>query len=303
MDLFQDADQPAADEAAEEPTPERVAVTTPAIQRSRPSTLRALIAASLLSATLASASTFALFSLTADHASPGTAASSATPNAAAAVTGALSDGSDLTAVVAVARLSVVTITTQGSSTFSPFSVPASGVGSGIVLTTDGYILTNRHVIEGSDSLTVELADGRQFDGTVVTISQTDDLALVKIAATGLTPARIGDSTTLQVGETAIAIGSPLGTYTETVTKGIVSAIGRTITLRDELTGRPTTLKDLVQTDAAINPGNSGGPLLDAAGNVIAINTAVSTQAQGLGFAIPIAAARSLIDQALGAPTS
>jgi putative serine protease PepD len=287
MDHFQDAEQPAA--------------PTRQIRRPRTSPLRSLAAAALLSATLASASTFALFSLTADH--PTATGSSATPDAAVAVAGSGSGGADLTAVVAAARPSVVTITTQGASSLSPFAVPASGVGSGIVLTADGYILTNRHVVEGSASLSVELADERQFDGSVVTISQTDDLALVKIVATGLTPARIGDSTKLQVGETAIAIGSPLGTYTETVTKGIVSAIGRTITLRDEVTGRPTTLKDLIQTDAAINPGNSGGPLLDAAGYVIAVNTAVSTTAQGLGFAIPIAAARSLIDQALGAATS
>jgi serine protease Do len=100
-----------------------------------------------------------------------------------------------------------------------------------------------------------------------------------------------------VGETAIAIGSPLGTYTETVTRGIVSGLGRTITVQDDATGRPTTLNGLIQTDAAINPGNSGGPLLDATGAVIGINTAVSTTAQGLGFAIPIADAASLISRA------
>ncbi|MFI5255106.1 MAG: S1C family serine protease [Candidatus Limnocylindrales bacterium] len=266
-----------------------------------------ILAVALLSATLASASTFALFSLTADHGAttPATTptAVTATPNAAAVVTGSTSPDGDLTAVVAQAEPSVVTITTQGTTSFSPYAVPATGVGSGIILTSNGYILTNRHVIEGGGSLTVQLADGRQFDGTVVTISKTDDLALVKIQATGLTPAKIGDSANLQVGATALAIGSPLGTYTETVTKGIISATGRTITLRDETTGRPVTLSNLIQTDAAINPGNSGGPLLNAAGQVIGINTAVSSSAQGLGFAIPIDAAKTLIDQALGAPAS
>jgi putative serine protease PepD len=293
-----------ASSTAESPAGERTIAPTATPREARPARtwrLGWLIAAAVRSATLASASTYALFSLTADHGSPTAAVTSATPNAAAAVTGSVSDAADLTAVVAAARLSVVTITTQASGALSPFSVPTAGVGSGIVLTADGYILTNRHVVQGSGSLTVELADGRQFDGTVVTVSQTDDLALVKIPATGLTPARIGDSANLKVGETALAIGSPLGTYTETVTKGIISAMGRTITLRDELTGRPTTLKDLIQTDAAINPGNSGGPLLDASGRVIGVNTAVSTAAQGLGFAIPISAARTLIDQALGAP--
>ncbi|MGH2407763.1 MAG: S1C family serine protease [Candidatus Limnocylindrales bacterium] len=263
-----------------------------------------LVGTALLAASLASASTYALISATLEHPAPATVAAG-TPNAAAvtAATGATGAATDITAVVAGARLSVVTITTQGGTSLSPFSVPSAGVGSGIVLTADGYILTNRHVVEGSGSLSVELADGRQFDGTVVTISQTDDLALVKITATGLTPARISDSATLQVGATALAIGSPLGTFTETVTRGIISATGRTITLRDEVTGRPVTLKNLIQTDAAINPGNSGGPLLDSAGEVVGVNTAVSTSAQGLGFAIPIAAARTLIDQALGSPAS
>ena len=122
-------------------------------------------------------------------------------------------------------------------------------------------------------------------------SSTDnDLALIKIDATGLAAATIGDSSTLQVGQTAIAIGSPLGTYTETVTQGIISATGRDITVTDEQTGRPTQLHDLLQTDAAINPGNSGGPLLNASGAVIGINTAVAASAEGLGFAIPISAA-------------
>jgi serine protease Do len=106
-----------------------------------------------------------------------------------------------------------------------------------------------------------------------------------------------------VGETTIAIGSPLGTFTESVTKGILSATGRTITVRDEATNRPVTLTGLLQTDAAINPGNSGGPLLDQTGKVIGINTAVSTDAQGLGFAIPIADAAALIGLAAGAPVS
>ena len=203
-------------------------------------------------------------------------------------------------MVAAVRDSVVTITSQGVSSRGLLSIPSTGVGSGIVLTSNGYILTNRHVVEGaSQSLSVELADGRQFDATVVKISSDQDLALIKINATGLTAAKIGDASKLQVGETAIAIGSPLGTFTESVTRGIISATGRTITVQDEATGQPETLKGLLQTDAAINPGNSGGPLLDASGAVIGINTAVSTQAEGLGFAIPISAASSLIAQATG----
>ncbi len=229
----------------------------------------------------------------------------ATPIPAQAVGTATSTGTttvqarDLTDVVAAARLSVVTIYADGLSAdqFSPFGQPVSGVGSGIILTGDGYILTNRHVVEGSSTLSVELESGATYPATIVDQASDQDLAVVKIDMTGLSAARIGDSTGIQVGQTAIAIGSPLGTYTETVTRGIVSGLGREITVRDEQTGRPTTLTGLIQTDAAINPGNSGGPLLDATGAVIGVNTAVSTSAQGLGFAIPIAEAAALISRA------
>jgi S1-C subfamily serine protease len=114
---------------------------------------------------------------------------------------------------------------------------------------------------------------------------------------GQAAATIGDSGSLQVGQVAIAIGSPLGTYTETVTKGIVSGLNRDITVSDELTRSETALHGLIQTDAAINPGNSGGPLLDSAGQVIGIDTAVASSAEGLGFAIPISAAADLIQVA------
>jgi S1-C subfamily serine protease len=199
----------------------------------------------------------------------------------------------------------VTITADGSSTrgLSPFSIPTTGVGSGIIVSADGYILTNRHVIEDSSSLTIALFDGRELSGTVVAVSEETDLALVKVDATGLAAATIGDSGGIDVGQTAIAIGSPLGTYTETVTKGIISGTNRDITVTDERTGRPTRLTGLIQTDAAINPGNSGGPLLDATGAVVGVNTAVATSAEGLGFAIPISAAADLIAQAGAAATN
>jgi serine protease Do len=207
---------------------------------------------------------------------------------------------DLTAVVASAKQSVVTITADGMTTngFSPFGTPTRGVGSGIILTPNGYILTNRHVVANSQTLTVELETGQQLVARVIEISQTNDLALIKVDATGLSAAHIADSASLQVGQTAIAIGSPLGTYTETVTRGIVSGLGREISVQDEATGKVVNLKNLIQTDAAINPGNSGGPLLDATGHVIGMNTAVSVTAQGLGFAIPINDASALINKAL-----
>jgi S1-C subfamily serine protease len=238
----------------------------------------------------------------------GTAAPTPAPAAANSVTTSTGSNStapapDLPSVVAAVRDSVVTITSQGISGRGLFQIPATGVGSGIILTSDGYILTNKHVVAGSQSLSVELADEETFPATVVEEAPDTDLALVKVEAHGLKPAVIGDDSTIQVGETVVAIGSPLGTFTETVTKGILSATGRTITVQDEQTGRPETLTGLLQTDAAINPGNSGGPLLDASGKVIGVNTAVSQGAEGLGFAIPISAARALIAKATGSPAS
>ncbi len=226
------------------------------------------------------------------------APSAAAPAETAATSTTTIRTTDITAIVAAAQQSVVTITADGVSANGFNFGTTQGIGSGLILTANGYILTNRHVVEGSQTLTVAIENGKEYPATVVQIANDNDLALIKIDATGLSPARVADSSKIQVGETALAIGSPLGTYTETVTRGIVSGLGRTVTVRDDVTGRPTTLKNLIQTDAAINPGNSGGPLLDSTGSVIGLNTAVSTNAQGLGFAIPINDAKSLIDKAI-----
>ena len=255
--------------------------------------LAGLLGVSLLSAVLASTGTAAFLASTAAPA----AAPAATANTRAVDTAP--DAEDITAVVATARKSVVTITSNGVTTNGPFTVPSTGVGTGVILTANGYILTNRHVVDDSQSLSVTLMSGQELPATIVRISDTTDLALIKVDATGLPAATIGDSGSLQVGQTAIAIGSPLGTYTETVTRGIVSGLDREITVTDQSTRRQSTLKGLIQTDAAINPGNSGGPLLDAAGQVIGLNTAVATSAEGLGFAIPIGAAKDLIGLASG----
>ena len=255
--------------------------------------LAGLLGASLLSAVLASTGTAAVLTATS---SPAT---SPAPTANTRAVNTAQDAEDITAVVATARKSVVTITADGLTSNGPFSVPTTGVGSGLILTSNGYILTNRHVVEGSRTLTVTLMNGRDLPASVVRISDTTDLALIKVDASALPAAIIGDSDSIQVGQTAIAIGSPLGTFTETVTRGVVSGLDREITVTDESTRRQSTLKGLIQTDAAINPGNSGGPLLDAAGQVIGLNTAVATSAEGLGFAIPIGAARDLIGLATG----
>jgi S1-C subfamily serine protease len=261
-----------------------------------------VVAAAVLSALLASGSTVAIVSLVRPSPAAPVVPPAPTANAAVTTSGGTTtvQQEDITAVVASARDSVVTLTSQISNARGPFGGTATGVGTGIVLTADGFALTNRHVVEGSTSLTATMADGTEYAATVVTVSDTQDLALVKIDATGLRPATIGSSAGIQVGQTAIAIGSPLGTYTETVTKGIVSALDRTITVQDDQTGRPVTLNGLIQTDAAINPGNSGGPLLNAEGQVVGVNTATASSAEGLGFAIPIDEAASLIAQAKAA---
>jgi serine protease Do len=287
------------------PAPRQVAPTAPAApaRSSRSGRAGSILAVSLLSAVLAAGGTAALVTGPLATSTGSGVSGSPTAGAVTVATGsgasASSEAADLADVVAAVRDSVVTITSKGFSSRGSAQIPSTGVGSGIILTAGGYILTNRHVTEGSQSLTVELADGRQFDATIVQQSDAQDLALIRIDAPGLTPAVIGDSSSLKVGQTAIAIGSPLGTFTETVTRGIISGTGRTITVADEATGRPVTMTGLLQTDAAINPGNSGGPLLDASGAVVGVNTAVSAEAEGLGFAIPISAAAPLIAEATG----
>ena len=185
---------------------------------------------------------------------------------------------------------------SGSQGASPYGLPAGqtpvGVGSGVIFNANGWILTNHHVVADSGTLTVQLSDGRSFPATVYGTDTLTDLAIVKIDATGLPTATLGDSSALKVGQLAIAVGDPLGEYPGTVTTGVVSGLGRSIS---DSTG---SLGDLIQTDAAINPGNSGGPLVDENGAVIGIDTALAGSAQGIGFAIPINVARPLTEQAL-----
>lgn len=258
---------------------------------------RSILAAAALSAVLASASTYALITVAVPRQ---TAAPVATTGGASSAQLAVSNPTlDVTVAIARAQASVVTITTDSSVTrgFTGQTVPVTGVGSGIVLTANGLILTNNHVISGAQTLTVEVQDGRTFNATVVAADAAHDLAVIKADATGLTPATLADSSTLQVGQAVFAIGSPLGQYTESVTSGIVSALDRTIDVGNEQGFGSTSLSGLIQTDAAINPGNSGGPIIDTRGQVVAISTATSTTSQGLGFAIPIDAAKALITQA------
>jgi len=265
-----------------------------------------MLGVAVLAALLSSVATFSLLS-----AVGGAAPVSVSPTSGAGLTAVASGqpaaqpvvssdaGTSLTAVVARAKNSVVTITSQGSAgnRFSPFSIPTTGVGSGIVVSANGLILTNYHVVEGAAQLTVTTADGRDIPATVVETDEVHDIAVIRASASDLTAATLGDSAQIQVGQTVLAIGSPLGEYTETVTRGIVSALDRDITVADELTGAGKQLSGLIQTDAAINPGNSGGPLINEQGEVVGMNAAVSQSAEGIGFAIPINEAKSLIDKA------
>jgi S1-C subfamily serine protease len=202
-------------------------------------------------------------------------------------------------VANMAKPAVVTITTTGLTGYGPFSMPTTGAGSGFIVSSDGLVLTNYHVVMDSQSLTVDLQDGRQLEAQVISTDRTNDLALVKIQATGLSTLELGDSDAVQVGQLAIAIGSPLGTFTDSVTQGIVSGLDRDITLGDRVSNFTEDLTGLIQTDAAINPGNSGGPLLDASGRVVGIITASSNSAQEMGFAVPINRAKALIEAATG----
>lgn len=166
-----------------------------------------------------------------------------------------------------------------------------GTGSGFILSEDGKLLTNAHVVAGADEVKVTLKDGRQFDGKVLGSDPLTDVAVVKIEALNLPAVKIGNSQALVPGQWAIAIGNPLG-LDNTVTVGIISATGRS----SEEVGIPDKRVRFIQTDAAINPGNSGGPLLNEGGEVIGVNTAIRANAQGLGFAIPIETAKRIADE-------
>ncbi len=207
------------------------------------------------------------------------------------------------AVVEKVADSVVSITTQ-TAQYDWFGRQgiASGAGSGVVVTADGYILTNNHVIDGADSVFVTTTNDEQYEAKVVATQPEVDLALIKITDEDvqLEPAEMGSSDDLQVGEDVYAVGNALGQYPNSVTKGIVSGLGRPITaVSSGLRGDLQEFENLIQTDAAINSGNSGGPLVNTEGQVVGINTAVAGQAQNIGFSVPIDKARELLEEAKG----
>ncbi len=174
---------------------------------------------------------------------------------------------------------------------------AQGAGTGMIVTSDGLILTNRHVVDDAKAnYTVITNDGKSYPAKVVSKDSVNDVAFVRIAATGLPVIKLGDSGVVKVGQRVVAIGNALGQYQNTVTDGIISGLSRGVVAGDGTGagGNAEVLQNLLQTDAAINPGNSGGPLVNLDGQVVGINTAVAGQAQNIGFAIPINEAKPLI---------
>jgi S1-C subfamily serine protease len=202
--------------------------------------------------------------------------------------------------------SVVTVTTRTQSIPTIFGQSASqrGVGTGFVVRSDGFILTNEHVVENAETITVTLPNGRDLPARVVASDHDHDLAVLKVDATGLTAVSLGDSSKLVVGERVVAIGYALDlSGGPTVTSGVISSLQRTIEVQDSNGGPGSTTRtyrDVIQTDAALNPGNSGGPLVTLDGRVVGIDVAGSSQAENIGFAVAVNAAKALIIQALTA---
>ncbi len=208
------------------------------------------------------------------------------------------EGSVADTVEKVSESVVSILTSVVSTSYFGQSYTSEAAGTGIIVTEDGYILTNKHVIEGAKSISVVLNDGTSYkDVEVAAVDPLNDVAFLKVAdVSGLKAATLGDSKTVSVGQQVIAIGNALGQYQNSVTSGIISGTGRSLTATDSTGSMSEQLSDMIQTDAAINSGNSGGPLVNAAGEVIGINTATSSTAENMGFAIPISSVKGMLTQ-------
>lgn len=204
--------------------------------------------------------------------------------------------SSISGVATKVSPSVVSIVTSVTTNSMFGAAQQQAAGTGIIVSGDGYVLTNYHVIDGASSIHIVRDDGTSYDSVrLVGRDPLNDVAYLKINdATGLTAAAFGDSSTVRVGQQVVAIGNALGQYQNTVSSGIISGKGRPIAASSESGDSSESLTDLLQTDAAINPGNSGGPLLNFSGQVIGMNTAVASEAEGIGFAIPINAVKGTL---------
>lgn len=222
------------------------------------------------------------------------------------------------AVISVIEKSLQSVVTIGVSTtisspdilefnpfdpFEPFNrLPQNykkiegNIGSGFIVGENGILITNKHVVSDTAAkYKILLNDKRKFDVVKIYRDPLNDLAILKINTNGLNPLKLGDSSQLKLGQLAIAIGTPLGEFTNTVTKGIISGLGRGITTGSPFEGYVEKLDNVIQTDAAVNPGNSGGPLLNSSGEVIGVNTAIAQGGENIGFAIPVNVVKNLID--------
>jgi serine protease Do len=191
--------------------------------------------------------------------------------------------------------SVVSVVTETHMRSYYGTTTAEGAGTGIIVSKDGYVMTSNHVIEAATSVAIIDSTGKQYDNvTVIGRDPLNDIAFLKIASeTEFTPAVIGNSSTIRIGQQVVAIGNALGQYSNTVTSGIISGVGRPVTASTS-DGTTESLTDLIQTDASINEGNSGGPLVNTAGQVIGINTAIAKDANGIGFSIPINSTKGVL---------
>lgn len=212
----------------------------------------------------------------------------------------LNEDSAIIDAVNKVKPSVVSIVSNSEvKTIFGGTLEQKGSGTGFVIRENGLIVTNRHVVAQADAkYTVITADGKTYDAEIKAKDPFNDLAVIKINAKDLTVADLGDSDALQVGQRVVAIGNALGEYQNTVTAGVVSAVGRTIIAGSGSGADSERLEGIIQTDATINPGNSGGPLVNMAGQVIGINTAIDLQGSQIGFAIPINSVKSAIDSVL-----
>ncbi|MEK7517780.1 MAG: trypsin-like peptidase domain-containing protein [Patescibacteria group bacterium] len=199
--------------------------------------------------------------------------------------------------------SVVTVGIERVINFDPFDIfqrpqgtqREQDIGSGFIISKDGLIVTNKHVVNASGKYKVITNDGRKYDVESIYRDPANDIAIVKINANQLKSVEMGDSAKIKVGQLVVAVGTPLGEFRGSVTKGIVSGIGRGITAGSPFEGFAERLDNVIQTDAAINPGNSGGPLVNSSAQVIGVNTAVASGAENIGFAIPINVVKDALD--------
>lgn len=198
------------------------------------------------------------------------------------------ENSATVSAVKKATPAVVSITgTDQGVTFWGTPTQSQSAGTGFIVSEDGLIITNKHVVEGADSLSVYTSEGKQYKAEVKATDPLNDIAFLKIDGKNLPTVVLGNSDELDIGQVVLAIGNALGQYDNTVTQGVISAVGRAVEAGDNSSGSVETLDNVIQTDAAINSGNSGGPLINIQGQVIGINTAVAANAQSIGFAIPI----------------